>query len=127
MSVSAASLPHVYHAVSELSAVSSTQRWANTKVRVVGKLRRPDVARRTAILESIGEPDGTFQVDMNIEAVGDLNIPENSVVTVLGELEVEFAQPCITAKIVRECNNLDLQNHAQIVEAVRRRFPRLLQ
>lgn len=63
---------------------------------------------------------------MNIEAVGEVNIPEQSVVVVLGELEVESTQPYITAKIVRECNNLDLQRHNQCVEAIRSRFPRLL-
>lgn len=65
-SAAAAASPHVYHAVSELAAVSSTHSWVNTKVRVVAKLLRPDLIRKTAVLESIGEPDGTFHMAVSV-------------------------------------------------------------
>lgn len=66
VSAATAAPPHVYHAVSELAAVSSTHSWVNTKVRVVAKLRTPDFIRKMAILESIGEPDGTFHLTVSV-------------------------------------------------------------
>lgn len=65
MRVPACSPPHVAFTVSELAAVTSVQGWSNRKVKVVGRLRDLDPVSKLAVLESLAEPEGVFQIKVS--------------------------------------------------------------
>lgn len=65
MRVPACSLPHVAFTVSELAAVTSVQGWSNRKVKVIGRLRNYDPTNKLAVLESVAEQEGVFQIKVS--------------------------------------------------------------
>lgn len=65
MRVPACSLPHVAFTVSELAAVTSVQGWSNRKVKVIGRLRDYDPTNKLAVLESVAEQEGVFQIKVS--------------------------------------------------------------
>ncbi|XP_047479118.1 uncharacterized protein LOC125032132 isoform X1 [Penaeus chinensis] len=126
MRVPACSLPHVAFTVSELAAVTSVQGWSNRKVKVIGRLRDYDPTNKLAVLESVAEQEGVFQIKVNVIAIDISCIRNNSQVVIFGELDVLESTPYITAKITRECSNLNIQQNSSAVAIVQRLFPNIL-
>lgn len=65
----ACSLPHVAFTVSELAAVTSVQGWRNRKVKVIGRLRDYDPTSKLAVLESVAEQEGVFQIKVSCSSL----------------------------------------------------------
>ncbi|XP_037802425.1 uncharacterized protein LOC119597054 [Penaeus monodon] len=126
MRVPACSLPHVAFTVSELAAVTSVQGWRNRKVKVIGRLRDYDPTSKLAVLESVAEQEGVFQIKVNVIAIDISCFRNNSQVVIFGELDVLDGTPYITAKITRECSNLNIQQNSSAVAIVQRLFPNIL-
>ncbi|XP_047479119.1 uncharacterized protein LOC125032132 isoform X2 [Penaeus chinensis] len=63
---------------------------------------------------------------VNVIAIDISCIRNNSQVVIFGELDVLESTPYITAKITRECSNLNIQQNSSAVAIVQRLFPNIL-
>nr|XP_027234636.1 uncharacterized protein LOC113825964 isoform X2 [Penaeus vannamei] len=73
-----------------------------------------------------GEEEEARRQKVNVIAIDISCVRNNSQVVIFGELDVSEGTPYITAKITRECSNLNIQQNSSAVAIVQRLFPNIL-
>ena len=115
--------PHVRSSLEELSCAVSTAGWRSVRVRALGRLLDYCAATNTGYLESDGEPDGPYRMQVDLRLLE--APPASRRVEVFGEVHIADGQPYILVKFFSEAGGVDAALYHRATELLGGRYPRL--